>query len=140
MRRYALPIAWVLGSALALYGSFLGNPYLARYEVGPDEQHRLGIAVTFLILVTATCVVIAAVLRPKTYKNCWGRALVAALILSFMHWIFFLPLHQPVAVGFHAMWLLLMAAICWLLFIVSGISALAGRMTPNKSFERTRGR
>ena len=138
MRHYSLPVAWVLGSALVLYGSTLGNPYLTRLGAGLTEQHRLGIAVTFLIFVTVECAVVAAIVRPRTYTKSWGRALVAALFLSVCHWFFFLPLHQPVAAGFHAIWLLALALSCWLLCIVSGTAVLAGRLTPNKSLDRTR--
>jgi len=138
MRYYALPVAWALGSALVLYGSTLGNPYLTIHGVDLAEQRRLGIAVTFLAFVTIECAVVAAILRPKSYTRSWGRALVAALFLSVCHWFFFRPLHQPVAVGLHAMWLLALAVTCWLLCIVSGSSVLIGRLMPNKSLERTR--
>jgi hypothetical protein len=140
MRHYAIPVGWILGAALALYGSTLGNPYLSHHGLNPVEQHRLGLAVSFVFLVTVECAVVAAILRPKSYKRSWGRALVAAVLLSILHWFFFLPLHQPAAVGLHAMWLLAMATVCWLLCIVSGISVLAGRLTPNTSLERTRDR
>jgi hypothetical protein len=139
MRHYALPVAWVLGSVLVLYGSTLGNPYLTHHGVGLAEQHRLGIAVTFFMFVTVECVVVAAILRPRSYARSWERALVAALFLSVCHWLFFGHLHQSVAEGFHAMWVLALAVTCWLLCMVSGTSVLKGRLTPNKSLERTRG-
>jgi hypothetical protein len=138
MRHYALPVAWVLGSSLVVYGSTLGNPYLTIHGVGLDEQHRLGIALTFLLFVTVECAIVAAILRPRSYARSWVRALTAALFLSVCHWFFFMPLHQPVAVGFHAMWLLAFAVTCWILCIVSAASVLIGRLTPNKSLERTR--
>ena len=140
MRHHAIPVAWVLGSALVLYGSTLGNPYLTVHGVDLAEQPRLGIAATFLIFVTVECAVVGGILRPKSYAKSWGRALVAALFLSACHWFFFLPLHQPVAAGFHALWLLAMAVTCWLLCMVSGNFVLTGRLTPNKSLERTRER
>ena len=92
---------------------------------------------TFLLFVTIECAVIAAILRPRSYRKSWGRALVAALFLFVCHWFFFLGLHQPVAEGLHALWLLALAVTCSLLCIVSGASVLKGRLTPNKSLGRT---
>jgi hypothetical protein len=128
----------VLGAALVLYGSTLGNPYLTINGVGLEEQHRFKIAVTFFAFVTVECAVIAAILRPKSYRKSWGRALMAALFLSVLQWFFFPRLHASVAAGFHALWLFALAVTCWILCIVSGISVLKGSMTPNTSLERTR--
>ena len=138
MRHYALLVAWVLGVALVLYGSTIGNPYLTHLGVDPAEQHRLRIAVTFLIVVTVECAVVAAILRPRSYIRSWARALLASLFLSACFWFFTSSFHEPAAAGFNAIWLLSLAVICWLLCIISLSSKLRGHMTPNKSPERTR--
>ena len=140
VRKYILPVAWVLGSALVLYGSTLGDPYLASQGVDSAERHAPGLVAASEIFITVECVVVAAILRPKSYAKSWGRALVAALLLSLLHWFFFMPLHQPPVFGVHAMWLFVMAATCWLLFIVSGISAaakfVANRTSPGRPREK----
>jgi hypothetical protein len=129
MRNYAIPVAWVFGSAFVLYGSWLGDAHLTYRGVSLANQHRLSLAATLFVIVTVESIILAAILRPRSYMRSWGRALLAALFLSACFWVFTDPLDRPAAAGFNALWLLVLAVICWVLCIISIVSKLRSRRT-----------
>ena len=75
---YWLVLAWLLGMAMALLG--LRDTFdPARQQYGANFPGDLALAFGF---VTVLSIVLWFVIRPSSYRASWGRAVVAAVVLT----------------------------------------------------------
>ena len=127
MRHGLLPSAWLAGVLAVLYGSSLGNPYLEG-RVPLNQQGRLEFAFWFVVAVTVECLVIWVVLRPRTYRRSWGRALSALLVLlAFLVLFAMTAMHAPTVWFFHIYWLALGGVVLFVLFVLAVVGTLRVR-------------
>src|SRR5688572_15255326 len=120
MRHLLLPSAWIAGVLVAAYGSSLGNPLLINRGIPLNEQGRPWVALVFVAAVTIECLLVWAVLRPRTYRRSWVRALIALLVLlTFLFYVALTAMHGPTALFFHVYWLLAFSAGVLALFLLS---------------------
>jgi hypothetical protein len=131
-RHLFIPVTWVVGVFLAIYGSTFGNASLTHYGMPLTEQGRLEVALSFVAAVSIECFLLWAVLRPATYQRSWGRALLATLILaSCLSYFGFIAMHAPTALLFHIYWLVAMlAAVVGLLFTSAAADIISRRKRP----------
>ncbi len=116
--------AWFAGVLAVLYGSTLGNPYLEG-RVPLDQQGRLEFAFWFVVAVTVECLVIWAVLRPRTYRRSWGRAISALFVLlAFLVLFSMTAMHAPTVWFFHIYWLALGGVALIALFVLAVVGNL----------------
>jgi hypothetical protein len=121
---YALFVGlWLAGAAL-----FYTHDYKFSYETLYRSVDPMDSVIDGSGLLTAQVVVLYALLRPVSFRNSWGRALLAFVVAAF--WTSFLAVGVVHAPGwFHAnlLWLVALNAGLVLLAIVSGIRGSASR-------------
>jgi hypothetical protein len=100
------------------------DPYMTRHSPGPQPYPLTAVLIACAVVLIETALV-AAVLRPASYRHSWGRALVA--LAAVMAWWFYLGMgiiHQAGYYIVHLQWLALMISGLILLLLVSLIRRL----------------
>lgn len=124
--RAVLFAAWAVGVIALVVAGREPDPYLqyVRHIPPPHPYPVTGVswAVAFL---SAQCALIAAILRPSSYKQSWGRALLSLLVCaSFFGYAALGAMHAPPYFFVYLWWLLLAGGATLLLSIWSGIRSV----------------
>lgn len=127
-RRAGLLSLWALTVAMMVM-DHVGDPYdptrqgTAVYGHNAPGTLELGIGVSLIELL-----VVWAILRPESYVRSWGRAALALVVLA--PWAFASALATMHASGIfviHLLWVLALAAACFILLVWSGTAAALAR-------------
>ena len=126
MKSLVLPAFALVGLAWIVVSGFWpgADPYMSRRSAGPQPYPLIAVLIACAVVLIETALV-AAVLRPKSYRHSWGRALIA--LVAVMAWWFYLGMgiiHQPGYYIVHLQWLALMICGLVLLLLVSLIRRL----------------
>lgn len=128
MRIVGLLLLWAATVAAMIY-DHLSDPFDAT-RVGTDAYGHntpgtLGVCLgaTFLELM-----LILMILRPDSYLRSWGRPIVALLVLAPLIGLsLMMAMHAGNILLLHLLWLLVLAALCVLLVLISGTAAFLNR-------------
>jgi uncharacterized protein (DUF2062 family) len=126
MRSKILPVYALIGLIAAIVCGFFPNP--ASHADPALFIYETGTVLIVSGLMTVQTVLLMAILRPATYSNSWGRALLA-LIVSFVAAALGAigSMHQPPAWGAYAMWVLVMFLTTFMMTWISALGAFLSR-------------
>ena len=125
MRTVALPLTLLLGVIGAALAGFSPDPYLEHVRGMPPPHPYPTTTVLWVTLFMATqASVLFAILRPRSYRRSWGRALVAFLVsLSFLALGIVGAMHAPPPWSIYLLWLLAIGAGTLFLLFWSAVGA-----------------
>lgn len=108
MKEFALPIGWLVGVIAVVTMGFASDPYLEHVRQLPSPHPYPVETVLWIFLFMSAHVGMGlAILRPKSYRHSWGRALVALLTSTgFFVFAALGAMHAPPAHITYIWWLL----------------------------------
>jgi len=134
-RRYGLVVRVVgllllwAATVAAIVLDHLGDPYdetrVGTDAYGHNAPGALGVVLgaTFLELL-----IFLIILRPGSYLRSWGRPLAGLVVLGPLIWLSLLmSMHAGGILLIHLLWVLVLAALCVLLVLISGTAAFLNR-------------
>lgn len=122
-----LPGMWALGVATVVWAGFLPDGYLMRM-MPPPHPYPLTVVLWAILFMTLLTGGLYAVLRPRSYRRSWGRALCATVLtIPFVFQAAVSAMHAPPPVGYYIYWTMLMCVGCAVLCLCSGVAALWAR-------------
>lgn len=131
VRIWPLVVAWG-ATAVFMVMDARRDPFNPTLQGTARYGHNHAGALTQGLLVTLVeLVVLTAILRPWSYRQAWGRALVALAVL--LPWTFAsacLTMHAGGVVMVHLLWLLALVLALAALAIWSGVARKRTRRTP----------
>jgi len=123
-----LPILWLV-TALLMARDHLTDPYDAsRQGTSAYGHNQPGALVQGLGLTLVELAVVYLILRPESYRQSWGRPVLALFI--YVPWTFmsmFMTMHSGGILALHFLWLASVVLILGLCGIWSGIGTLQSR-------------
>ena len=83
LRTLLLPLTALVGMALVIWAGSQPDYWMLRaMPVGREAVYPLKPVLIFCAIVLAECVLLLAVLRPRSFCRSWGRALCASVLVS----------------------------------------------------------
>lgn len=122
-----MPVLWLAGMVMVLYAGTMPDFYAMRMD-GPLPPYPWDGVLFFIGVISVESGVLYAILRPRSYRISWGRALAAlGLFLVLMVYFALGLMHAPPYMVWHVIWLLDMNI--WLLMLVlwSGVMAIRNK-------------
>src|SRR5262245_8218170 len=114
LARYAVLLGMWLGTVLLMLQDYAGDPYdplrTGTSAYGHNSQDILG---TVLPLTVGEILFALIILRPRSYRASWGRAVLAFVVL--FAWGLFslaISMHAGGVVMLHGLWVVALALAC----------------------------
>lgn len=125
----SLPIAWLIGIIAAVAAGFEADPYLEHVRNIPlPHPYPIDTVLWVVGLMTVQVALLFAILRPSSFKNSWGRALLAFISsLGFLTLGVMGVMHAPPPWGRYVFWLLAMALAMLSITLQSAIGAITAK-------------
>ena len=125
----AIAAIWFLGAAAVLWFGRLPDPYWQYVRhIPPPHLHPVSGIFWIILCMLAQAVMLAAILRPATYKQSWGRAVIAVVIsVGFFALAGMGAMHAPPYYFAYLWWLLAVVAAAVFLLTLSGVGAIRHR-------------
>ena len=116
---------WFLGAVAVVWLGRLPDPYLEYVRrIPPPHPYPVSGVLWVILFMAAQAAVLAAILRPTTYKHSWGRALSAIVVsVGFFAFAGMGAMHAPPYYIAYLWWLLAVVAGAVSLLIWSGVGA-----------------
>lgn len=128
MRVVGLLLLWA-ATVAAIVLNHLGDPYdetrIGTDAYGHNAPGTLGVVLgaTFLELL-----LVIIILRPGSYLRSWGRPLSGLVVLAPLIGLsLVMSMHAGGILLIHLLWLVVLAALCVLLVLISGTAAFLNR-------------
>lgn len=128
MRIVGLLLLWA-ATVAAIVRDHLGDPFdetrVGTAAYGHNAPGALGLALGATLL---ELLLILMILRPGSYLRSWGRPLVGLVVLApLLGLSLVMSLHAGGIMLIHLLWVLVLAALCVLLLLISGTAAFLNR-------------
>lgn len=117
-------IAFVIWSGTHPHGPY-GDATAAELAARPYPWNDV---LSFAAMIAGETGLLYAILRPRSYRRSWARALVATIVFAFLtnYWIK-LVMHAPSYYPAHVIWEMGVTLLCLILLII----AIVGRIRSN---------
>ena len=128
--KYLLPaLVWLAGAIYVASAGTTPDPYQALVRgLGPSPPYPVAAVTVSVVLLSAHAAIVLAIIRPRTYRHSWLRALAAlAFSLAFSAWTLLSSMHAPPHFFAFVMWQLVCSALLILLLLWSSICAYRSR-------------
>jgi hypothetical protein len=121
MRAVILPIVWGIGVIAVVATGFWPDPYLEHVRhIPPPHPYAMSTVLFIVLFLTLHVAALFAILRPKSYKQSWGRALLALLLsVGCFGFAALGSMHSPPAYATYLWWLMTVGVSLLGLFIWS---------------------
>jgi uncharacterized membrane protein len=125
MGRFALPTGWLLGIIAVILAGLRTDPYLEHVRQIPPPHPYPTFTVLWIVgFITIHTGLAMAVLRPRSYRHSWGRAIIAlAISLGFLAFAILGAMHAPPPHAVYLLWLLAFCVIMLGLLVWSIVGA-----------------
>jgi len=136
LRHIAMPLMWLLGAGGVIALGFQSDAFLPDIRNLPrPPPYPIHFVLVLLFLMTSQAVMVYFLLRPRSYRHSWGRALLALIAsVGFLQGALLLGgTHIPSAYMAYLLWTFLTAIALLVLFFWSvgnALLALARRQDP----------
>jgi hypothetical protein len=118
-------LSWGLGASAVALAGWLEDPFLTQvHGLSPPQPYPLFAVTLTLLFMAIEVLVLAAILRPRSYRHAWGRAALALVVsVAGVRWASLPMAHKPPLWDCYFIWTIAVTAALFSLLVVSGHAA-----------------